>query len=333
MPKELTHFTIADKAYKKLSDNALCRAIIEKNYHAYLTGSVIMDSAFYTFYGHHKNNVFKSGGALHNTSPDSYDVIRKLFCDDGRKIEDDVIAFAMGIATHIHADSAFHPMVFYYSGTSLRKSVGEINAPRVRHQIIETYLDLYYRRECPGEGGKVASHISKWGIDGNRLSELMIKLLMHNVPFWNNVSKNEKKKAVTASLRSHKFIQGLFNVKPIRLMFCYLSAKPGLGLLPFMTMFYPYHQPDPVILFPRPITYRHPVTGISDKESIPEIENRAVSGVLSFFEDMEKWLEKGASSMPIFSKRGPGLITGNEIGTIKDLRYFDTENSVFDIIF
>ena len=57
MPKEITHWILAEKAYRTLETKSGLKAIIKQYKNLYLAGAVIMDTPFYLLYGNGRCDV------------------------------------------------------------------------------------------------------------------------------------------------------------------------------------------------------------------------------------------------------------------------------------
>lgn len=110
MPRELTHWLIAEEAADRLADGPLSAAI-SCNRDAYLLGAVAPDSAFYALLGRQHEVLQRIAAAVHGA--DGHDSLRWV----PTHATEAGWAFVAGACTHLATDAVFHPFVYYFSGS------------------------------------------------------------------------------------------------------------------------------------------------------------------------------------------------------------------------
>lgn len=149
MPKEITHWIIADGVCEGLKGGPLGDAAIE-NPNCLMVGAVFHDALFYLPRNRGNLPFLAVADRLHGEKgEDTYRIIRDLaFAIKKSKKPGPLMAFLVGAASHIQADSLFHPLVFamtgdYFDPDPIRKT----KAVRA-HRRLEALLDLYF---CKGD--------------------------------------------------------------------------------------------------------------------------------------------------------------------------------------
>lgn len=140
MPKELLHWWLADQALQRLDDAVPLKRLLLEERHSYLTGAVLPDTLPHLIAGQYRSRAAESAERFHRPKGHSYAPLigflesHETQAADSRKYARDpsVSACLLGVATHIEADIAFHPLVYALSGDDIG-----------RHYGVETDLDLW----------------------------------------------------------------------------------------------------------------------------------------------------------------------------------------------
>ena len=324
MPKEISHWLLAEKAFQKLEDSSALKDIIRGHKNLYLIGAVIADTPFYCrIFGPGQASVVRWGEVIHDNPVNSYapivNVIRRF-----PHVPDNVLAFLLGVITHIHADSSFHPMVYYITGNPVHPEGRE--TARIRHQTFETFLDIYYR-----EGFYLQNR--------GKLSELLRNAEMEETSLLNLLSvffSGEHGMAdrlkIKNALRTHAAIQKLFDKNALKIMLGTVSRIPGVNLNIYKSLVYPLRKPEPGSMFLRPLSYRHPVTGVEYRSLITEPEEAAIRNTLDVFGIIGHHIGSDSFSEVFSGLRGPDLYTGMVGYGKSDMRYFSEENDLMNLI-
>ena len=325
MPKEITHWIIAEKAYRTLETESGLKAIIKQHKNLYLSGAVIMDTPFYLLYGNGKDVMYKVAAQLHDNPINSADFGDRVIARFPPKMTEAIIALLLGVITHIHADSSFHPMVFYFSGKKDPANQKASKSAGYRHHKLETFLDLYFKETLQLKNrGLLANVLDKIEMDKN----LFIDVLSIFYKMEMNIHRIHIEKA----LLMHRRIQAMFDKNLPRMIVHLLNTLPGLDLREYLSSFYPQHKPKADSLFLSPFTYRHPVTGENFQHSITDLEAHALQGILDMFHSIERYQE-GNSFMEGFRQlRGPNLYAGVAGRSGSEMKYFDANQDLMKLI-
>jgi hypothetical protein len=146
MPKEISHWILAEKAAAALRESSIASTLVRTaplHYPAhFLYGAVAPDGAFYYLFGKNRAGVRWASGRTHETDSatrfmqSSYmsDLMQQ---DKGGPFSLSATAFCLGVLSHYAADEAFHPLV-----DAMAPSTAE-------HYRLETRLDLFYLSAGP----------------------------------------------------------------------------------------------------------------------------------------------------------------------------------------
>lgn len=325
MPKEITHWTIAEKIYLFMDDDSFLKTVIRRHKNLYLVGAVIFDTPFYLFFGKMAPVLNQLAGSIHDTAGNSYRPLINAFAFHGKNLPGPVLALNLGILTHIHCDSIFHPLVYYFSGTDKENSTTG-KAARIRHHTLETYLDLYYRARFQLKNkGLMKNLIRHLEIDISQLVTILsVMFPQASAETWT---------AMHEAIQRHIRVQQLFDNNPVKIVLNLLNRLPGIDVQEYLSNFYPMHHPRGDLLFNRPVAYRHPVTGVYFQHTIKDLETRCINETAKRFEKIKDFDPPYLSQYFQRICRGPNLNTGM-IGVNKsDMKYFNTKKNLTELIF
>lgn len=168
MPKELTHIVFADKVAAALPGRACGRlaGTPERSRDLYRFGAIAPDTLFYEVlvpgfdrsYGHWGDVIHGGGGE--DTGRPMVELLGCLRAGAQGGDADGILAFACGFLTHMALDATFHPWVYRISGQYYDRDPSARAEARLRHRLVESWLDLWVarrdrdrRRDGTGHGG------------------------------------------------------------------------------------------------------------------------------------------------------------------------------------
>jgi len=317
MPKELTHWAIAEKTYRSICAESKIKEVIKKYKNLYLAGAVINDTPPHLFYGKFKKQAFYLGRYTHDHIENSFEPVISVFDSFYGDNFEPALALMLGVITHMHIDSVFHPLISYYSGIEEHE----------RHYKIETYLDLCYKGNrdlIPYELlGKLVKNIE---IEKG----YFIDILSH---FFGKNSVADKK-LINKSIFMHSLIQEKVGSRFFRILIKTLRKSKVLNVRDYEAALYPRKNPDRREVFKGVYNYTHPVTGDRFDHSIAELEKMSINQSLALFSLVEKNLHCKNSLITEFSKlKGANLSTGVYGVKESQMKHFNTEDDVMSIIF
>ncbi len=264
---------------------------------------------------------------MHDEPGNSYKPLARIINKYHPHLPDPVLSFLLGIITHIHVDSSFHPFIFYFSGRGISDNKKIKRKDDTRHHYIETFLDLYYnkRKINLNRRGMIFNVINNMEIEEEKLLELLSVLY--------DLKINNSAQLIKKALKCHAFIYNLFDKNWIRAIYQILNIIPGIHMEHYTSLFYPLNKPDYNLIFSDPICYTHPVTGKEFLHSIEEIEEQIIVNVLKIFKLIESSWKKSSLKKVFTSLKGPNLCTGITGACRADMQYFNTEKDLSELIF
>ena len=325
MPKDITHWVLAAKIFKRLDQNSSLKGLIERYQNVYLAGAVILDTPFYLIYGKDGKRMNRSAEKIHDSPGNSYAVLENALKFYGRHVPDVVLVLILGILTHIHIDALFHPFVYYFSGVA-GKDPKRRKQSQYRHHTLETYLDIYFLKEISLHNRALFSETLKH-------LEMEVKNL---VEFLSSLYSWEEKidaALVRKTLRTNAVFQRWFAKNSPRIFLTLLNQIPGVDLTHFISYFYPHLRPEPARLFQRPYDYRHPVSGEKVRHTIRELSEESLRVVTNVFRAVEHHLKQNSLADIFIQRTGPNLYTGMAGHQKKDMHFFKTDIDVFHLIY
>lgn len=156
MPKEITHWLIAEKAAERLTDRTKS-SILMRYIGMVRLGAIIHDVLYYVRSG--SANIRRCSdiaNALHGTNgEDTFALLRIIASGidtpntDSLQHREAFTAFLFGATTHYCADVIFHPYIYYVSGNCLKNQTSF--QAWEHHRSLEAAIDLtfcktYHRR-------------------------------------------------------------------------------------------------------------------------------------------------------------------------------------------
>jgi len=323
MPKEYAHWTLAEKVYLAI-DNPALKSVIAENKGLYRLGAVVPDTPFYSYLGKHRGEFLSAGWRLHGQDGENtlafiplLNRAHNLWHDDRQK--DPILAFVLGIVTHIIADSQYHPFIYYFSGSPLFPDPQVAQKAAFRHRMIETFLDLHYMQNysllCQGNLGDVLRSID---FEKTRLHSLLRDLFFE--------CENFPLPAIKRAVWRHKVIQSKFFQSSYLSILRFADQLPFMNLDDLIALFYPKHRDIPVPFFHRPFRYRHPVSGKQFQQSLPDLEDRVTKVCRGIFSDLESLRREKSSSILVDNLQGPSAYTGLYGSKSEAMIYFEIQD-------
>jgi len=145
MPKELTHFYIAETVATRLKNSVLFEKALDYK-EMLLLGAVFHDALYYLpFTDRNYKKFIKIPEVLHGTNGEDIFLIIKQIVKEISKIHhyEPLLAFTIGLITHIFTDATFHPFIYYSTGDYYHKDRSKRGRAIARHRRLETLLDIF----------------------------------------------------------------------------------------------------------------------------------------------------------------------------------------------
>jgi len=299
MPKEFTHWMLAERTLAGLDVNSRLHELLRTHHALYLTGAVLPDTLLHIFYGPHSPAALRLAQQFHDTSGNSFAPLIRYEQADRDELTPPRLACVLGVISHMLADIVFHPFVYYHGGG---QDMG-------RHYRTETAIDLYFIRQGA------------------------IPPLQHLKSLLNR-EKTGETVAVCARIfdpdhllpiQSHE--QGLALHSRIQGMYCsgfWNRVARLLALLPVPLFKQAQHlfyrvvaAGDDALFFAD--AWRHPVSGDPRSQSLDELAETAVERTLTLFRRIE---ESGSLAAALTEMPGENLLTGLHGVTQSAMQHF-----------
>lgn len=322
MPKEQTHWILAEKAAQRLPNGSL-KTIINKCPNLYYIGAVIPDTPMYAL---HKTGQYgELAETLHGKSGENtFAPLANLAAEYEGRWTDAMWAFLLGAMAHILADAVYHPWVEYFTGSSTDVPEDKRLLSLARHRALESYLDLYHMRSFPGYKRKYFfSLLRKKEIQADAFDAMLNTLYFNSNPHDPGIRK---------ALNAHGAIQWMFMQKGLAKIAFNVNALMKKRGSAWVTLFYPDLEPPNPKYFGRGINYRHTVTGREKQGAVKDLEMKAVSYIAGMFELIEKYMEKGSVLDFLFRIKGPSLETGLVGAPSSAIVHYDLDVSLDEIL-
>jgi hypothetical protein len=362
MPKEISHWLLAEETARHLPDG-LIRESIERYPDLYQLGAVVFDSAFYAVRYPNAAEAFDASLRLHGIDgEDTYEPLRRLLAsgcgeepvyegprggedaskqgfeetsdrgqgrDSERGVPLSTLSFIAGCVTHIMGDTHFHPLVNFFSGRYYAEDRAEMDRSQKRHRRFEAALDRHFLSVSGAElrnGGSLSRTLTaSTAAVGNRLEDLAAGLYYG--------SGGTGRPAMMPLLRRHAAIQRLFGSSMAARLARVVGALLGGGAARAAAAFYTSDPPEGYALFRGPIEYCHPNTGEEHRESVGELLDRAALTGSAVLGTLEEWAQSmDAAADPFGGHRGVSLEVGCDFREYPTLTHTDTSTPMDELL-
>jgi hypothetical protein len=289
VPKELTHWLLADKAFAGLSADSQLRVIIEDNYASYRGGAVLPDTLLHLFRGPHAAAALAASHTFHNTSGNSFAPLIQAESHFPAGFPADYLACMLGVISHMVADIVFHPYVYSLSGSD---GIGQ-------HYRIETDIDCHFL--C---NGTISAKL--------KLNDLLPgntrKTLINVAALLFDPCGTLPRAALEQALSLHCRFQAMYNSTLWKLAVRLLARIAGSPFKEQRYLFYPLSRSlHCTCLNANTPEWRHPVTGEPQFNTLEELTDEAVRRTIVLYTLIE---ESGSLASALCSKPGENLLTG-----------------------
>ncbi|MCX7817170.1 MAG: zinc dependent phospholipase C family protein [Syntrophales bacterium] len=299
MPKEITHWLICLETADLLGGTKMGDAVLH-NPNALKLGAVFLDVFF--FLGSKKAYLpYKDlAHILHGVNgEDTYEFVRHLIkVAKDSPYKNQILSFIAGVATHIHADAVFHPMVYYMTGDC------EDNDPSVRskaiqrHRLLETLIDMYFLKGTyQPENFNIKAIL-------NGLEFPLIYLLARLSATMDSSFRSLPNVTIEALRNFHTMVQLSRREKIARILFAISPLLPrkireiaGLFYSPQLYRFMPRIEGQ--------LEFRNPVTGKENKAALRDLFDLSIQRSITLIEKIDTIVVTGNEEN--LTERGPSL--------------------------
>lgn len=318
MPKELTHWQVARRAFQGEIKVSI-RDIIASAAHLYYMGAVAHDIPFYDLSTPAEASLERVGNYLHgvngeNTLVPLQDILTAALKDPEKRY---LLSFFLGMLTHYVTDSTFHPAVYYLSGNYFDSDPVRRSKAVFRHRLLETGLDLWLETREPLTYPKSLAGL--WRSSGKQGEEALGLLIGR----YTVEGDQEIRKHFQKAWRNQRLLQTAFKWSvPWRILRFYRHlGHPGSEKLE--ALFYP--QPLNLSFFDTCLAWRHPVSGELHETRLEELFAESVTKVINLFNKLgerppDAWLDYLYTLPPV------SLDSGLAYVAVKEMKYFLEED-------
>ncbi len=285
MPKELTHWWLADQTISQLHDTSTIKILLNTQQSAYLIGSVLPDTLLHLVIGADSQTALELAGRFHEPVGNSFTPLIR-FIEQHPVLSPVQEACLLGVASHMLADIVFHPFVCAVAGTDL----GE-------HYRIETELDLWLLHEGKRPQTSRMKDLVKDAAAAGVIPAVMQELfdpeqLLPTATF-------------ETAIRLHSLIQGMYGTVGWQLVASGLAKLPSSFLRSRYKLFYPFRWHHGRARN-WPISWSDPARGEYRHETPDQLLTEAIQRTIALFLTIE---QQGIHTA-LQNQPGENLVTG-----------------------
>jgi len=288
MPKELTHWMVAERAAASLPGGSRLKGIIAQHRPAYLGGAVLPDTLAHVFRGPHHPKARMLSHRFHDASGNSYAPL----IGAERRFPDGVPAALfscfLGVICHMEADMALHPYVYAATGSG---GIGE-------HYRLETAIDSHFLKK----GAAPAQR---------RLDRLLCpstkEVMVSAAGFLFDPEGELPQRALTNALALHCRFQAMYDRAFWKLLVRVLGRLCGPPFSEQRHLFYPWRSSGAGSIAGVSGRWRHPESGELKGETIDDLARQAVERTVAVFRRIEA---AGSLAAALGAPPGANLLTG-----------------------
>lgn len=295
MPKEITHWLLAEKTVAQLPGTRLGDAA-QRYPHLVKIGAVFPDLPYYvTGQNERARHAQALGSRYHGAGgEDTYELLRQILGPPGHRLPETRLAFMAGVASHLQVDMIFHPGIYYWTGNYYDPDPARRTRAIRNHRRFEALLDL---RICGGLA------------QARAFSARQIWTRLEGPPLaWLDWAEASSQPVLAHAAHVFLKAQGLF-IQPLlsRLVQCLAPWLPS-PQQELAALFYTPNLAKYVSRLAGPLEYHHPVSGQARTTTLEELMAQAVAGGAALCRRLEAALAAGAAAA--FPDCGPSLNFG-----------------------
>lgn len=287
MPKELTHWILAERSLAGLDPGSRLHGVIHDHRALYLAGAVLPDTLLHLVRGRHATTALALGHNFHDTGDNSYLPLIRAEEICGNALPPPLLACLLGVLSHMQGDIVFHPFVYALGGS---REIGP-------HYRVETLLDVHF-----------VSHGAVPPV--RRLAPLVTPesrdTLVRASTLLFDPRGELPRQVLEQALLLHCRLQALYDSAPWKLVAHGLSCLPVRLFRQARELFYPFGLPEEDEFATRN-RWRHPVNGTERYESADDLADEAARRTVDLFTRIEA---QGSLKAALSDPPGENLLTG-----------------------
>lgn len=290
MPKEITHWILAEHALNGLSRNSRLSGVLRANHSIYLVGAVLPDTLLHLFRGPHSKTAIRLADRFHDASGNSFAPIINTAVRYADGLPQNLLACLLGVVSHIMADSVFHPYAYALTG------VNDIDM----HYRLETAIDVHFMNS-----GVIPP--------ARRLDDLITTetwpTLVEAAATLFDPAKELPRAALERALVLHCRFQSMYDRILWKIAAMILGNLPGSPFREQRHLFYPLNPSGAGHrrMIDSVRQWKHPVSGLMQKASIDDLREETVQRTVTIFRRID---ELGSLAATLEESPGANLLTG-----------------------
>lgn len=288
MPKELTHWIIAQRSLDALDHGSETSILLREHYHLYLAGAVLPDTLLHLVRGPDTVVALDLADLFHDTGKNSYAPLISFEENSKEPLSPETKACLLGVLCHMQADIVFHPFVHSISGWD---DIG-------RHYALETEIDCCLLRNGAEPPVRLMKEIGS--AERLEIAEEVCRMLF-------DPQGRLSQGGVADALELHCKYQGMYDTLFWKMLMSVCGILPFKNLRQQRHLFYPLLGADRKKTLAGEGSWEHPVTGHLQKTTLKDLADLAVSRTAAFFTQFDG--QKTFKSI-LEDARGENLLTG-----------------------
>lgn len=289
MPKELTHWMLAERALASLPTGSRLKKTIMQHRQAYLGGAVLPDTLAHIFRGPFHPTARVLSHRFHDAPGNSYAPLIQAERRFHEGIPAPLLSCFLGVICHMEADVALHPYVYAATGSA---GIGE-------HYRLETDIDVYFRGR-----GAVPKQQRLDRLLGSSTKEVMLSAAGHLFDPEGELPR----RALEHSLALHCRFQAMYDRAFWKLAVRILARLCGSPFREQKQLFYPLGSSKAGRFGAwAGGEWRHPESGEMKSDSIEDLAQVAVDRTVTVFQRIEA---AGSFAAALSTPPGANLLTG-----------------------
>jgi len=307
MPKELTHWILAEQALAGLDSNSRIGEIIRAHRGQYLAGAVLPDTLMHIFGGPDAPFALALAHSFHDAGGNSFAPLIRVEQGFPDGLPPWLMACLLGVLAHMQGDIIFHPYVFGVAGSN---NMG-------RHYRLETAIDVYLLAR-----GAI--------VPARHLRSVVTPRIREEVVTTGSLLFDPQGKlpptAMGKALDLHCRFQDMYDRIFWQLLARILGHLPKSPLSDKQHLFYPFDMSRDDAMITGTSTWLHPVTGNRHSATIEELADQATLRTIAVFKDIE---QQGSMTEALTKTPGENLLTGMQGVKQQEMKSFVNPNHDF----
>ena len=290
MPKEITHWILAERALDSLDESCWPRRVIRSNFALYLAGAVLPDTLLHLFRGPWSGTALSLAHRFHDATGNSFAPLIRFVEEHDRILSDEQVACLLGVITHIVTDSVFHPFVYALGGTD---DIG-------KHYRIETAIDVHFLNRVKQPPARRLDALAVSG-DSRTLLEALAALF--------DPAGELPRTALERAWELHRRFQAMYDLAWWKAAATLLGAIIGAPFREQRQLFYPFRMSETALRteVEGVRQWRHPVTVEMVTASVDELADETAGRITALFRRIH---ETGNIPDALRELPGANLLTG-----------------------